>query len=218
MQCQSCCSSRTVLHDPSLYHGWSSWQCSPPGYARGWCSLPSESKVEHLAPRRQRPPGRVIPPLSNDPRSCQLTTVTGASSPSANSAVILLSRRAQSDAAAACRALGEQLWSPELKTASIQANLDYLKYQGKIGDSTLLWIGSSNNESRAIDATGKVTDVDAGLHLPVLCTQTAQFATASTQPNTNTQYQVSVHSNNEDYTGYVRAISAVIETPLTLYP
>ncbi|OIW33646.1 alpha/beta-hydrolase [Coniochaeta ligniaria NRRL 30616] len=124
----------------------------------------------------------------------------GASSPSADSAVILLSRRSQSDAAAACQALGEQLWSPE--TASIQANLDYLKYQGKIGDSTLLWIGSSNNESRAIGASGKVVDVDAGLRLPVLCTQTAPFATASSQPNTNAQYQVSVHSNNEDYTGF----------------
>ncbi|KAH8909858.1 cholinesterase-like protein [Coniochaeta sp. PMI_546] len=126
----------------------------------------------------------------------------GASSPSASSAVILLSRRAQGDAAAACQGLGEQLWSPELKTASIQANLDYLKYQGKIGDSTLLWIGSSNNESRAISASGKITDVDAGLRLPALCTQTAPFATGSSQPNTNTQYQVSVHSNNEDYTGF----------------
>jgi hypothetical protein len=117
-----------------------------------------------------------------------------------------LSRRSQSDAAAACQALGEQLWSPELKTASIQPNLDYLKYQGKISDSTLLWIGSSNNESRAIDASGKVADVDAGLHLPVLCTQTAPYATASAQPNTNAQYQVSVHSNNEDYTGYVSTV------------
>lgn len=116
--------------------------------------------------------------------------------------MILLSRRSRSDAAAACQALGEQLWSPELKTASIQPNLDYLKYQGKIGDSTLLWIGSANNESRAIGASGKVTDVDAGLRLPALCTQTAPFATASSQPNTDAQYQVSVHSNNEDYTGY----------------
>jgi hypothetical protein len=28
-------------------------------------------------------------------------------------------------AASACAALGEQLWSPELKTSSIQPNLDY---------------------------------------------------------------------------------------------
>ncbi|KAB5557953.1 Alpha/Beta hydrolase protein [Coniochaeta sp. 2T2.1] len=126
----------------------------------------------------------------------------GASSPAANSAMILLSRRPQSDAASACQALGEQLWSPELKTASIQANLDYLKYQGKIDDSTLMWIGSANNGSRAIGAGGKVADVDAGLRLPVLCTQTAPFATGSSQPNNNPQYQVSVHSNNEDYTGF----------------
>lgn len=117
--------------------------------------------------------------------------------------MIILGRQTQADAAAACQALGEQLWSPELNTASIQANLNYLKYQGKIDGCTLLWIGSSNNASWAIDGDGKVTEVDAGLRLPVLCTQTAPFANASSQPNTSTQYQVSVHSNNEDYTGYV---------------
>jgi len=98
-------------------------------------------------------------------------------------------------------ALGEQLWYPELQTASIQANLDYLKYQGKVDNSSLMWVGSSNNLSRAISATGKVMDADAGLRLPVLCTQTAPFATSASQPKNNTQYQVTVHSNNQDYTG-----------------
>lgn len=128
----------------------------------------------------------------------------GPSNPAASSGLILLSRRSQSDASAACAALGEQLWSPELNTASIQANLDYLKYEKKIDDTTLLWIGSSNKDARAIGASGKVVSVDAGLRLPALCTQTAPFSTAQSQ-NTSTKWQVSVKSNNEEYTGYVRS-------------
>jgi hypothetical protein len=130
---------------------------------------------------------------------------TGATSPSASSGLILLSRRSQSDAVAGCAALGEQLWSPELNTASIQANLDYLKYQKKINDITLLWVASHNNESRAIiGASGKVVPVpvDVGLRFPALCTQTAPFSSEQSQ-DTSAKWQVSVKSNNEEYTGYV---------------
>lgn len=125
----------------------------------------------------------------------------GPGNPAANSGLILLSRRSQSDAAAACAALGEQLWSPELKTASIQANLDYLKYQKKIDDSTQLWIASSTDETRAIGASGKVAAVDARLRLPALCTQTAPFSSEQGQ-DTSAKWQVSVKSNNEEYTGF----------------
>lgn len=126
----------------------------------------------------------------------------GTSSPSASSGVILLGRRSLEDAASGCEELGEQLWSPELGTASIQVNLDYLKYQQKADDASQFWIASSEDKARAIGSSGSVTFVDSGLRLPALCTQSAPFSNQSVQ-DTSDRWQVKVHSNNEDYTGSV---------------
>jgi hypothetical protein len=117
-----------------------------------------------------------------------------------NSGVIVLTRQSYSDAAAGCQALGEQLWSLELNTASIQANLDYLKYQGRIDESSRFWIGSQGNSSRAIGFSGTVSDVDAASRLPALCTQSAPFSNDAIQ-DTSERWQVSVRANNEDLTG-----------------
>jgi carboxylesterase type B len=96
--------------------------------------------------------------------------------------------------------LGEQLWSPESKTASIQANLDYLKYQGKIGNSSL-WVAPSGDKPQAIGLSGSLAAADSSQRLPVLCTQSAPFSNGTTE-DTSEKWQVSVHSNNEDYTGF----------------
>jgi hypothetical protein len=58
---------------------------------------------------------------------------TGSGSPLSSSGLILLSSASQSNAVARCQALGEQLWAPELGTAIIQQNLDYLVYCWNIG-------------------------------------------------------------------------------------
>ncbi len=102
-----------------------------------------------------------------------------------------------------CQALGEQLWAPELQTASIQPNLDYLVYQKKAQASSLFWIASqaSKNDSRAIDASGRVSVTDARLELAALCTQSAPYSNA-TAADTGAKWQVSVSSNNETLTGF----------------
>lgn len=117
--------------------------------------------------------------------------------------MILLDSQRPENAAAACAALGEQLWAPELKTASIQSSLDYLKYQDKIKDSSLLWIAPSGNTTRAIGTSGAIFSVQPSLQLPVLCTQTAPFSNI-TYANTNSEWLVSVASNNETYVGYLQ--------------
>ena len=131
-------------------------------------------------------------------------TSTGSESPSADSGVILLSPRSRIYAASACAALGEQLWSPELKTSSIQPNLDYLTSGGQFSADQQYWIASTRNTSRAIDGHGNIantsTTLSAYLQLPVLCTQSAPFSN-STYQNTSSQWQVTVHSNNEYITG-----------------
>ncbi|KAJ9154756.1 Carboxylic ester hydrolase [Pleurostoma richardsiae] len=125
----------------------------------------------------------------------------GPSSPAADSGIILLGRQVFSDAAAACGALGEQLWSPELKTASIQSIVDYLIYQKKADKSSLFWIGSKGKETRAVSVKGQVSFVNPSLRLPILCTQSAPFSN-ETYADTSSKWQVQVHSNNEDLTGF----------------
>jgi hypothetical protein len=127
---------------------------------------------------------------------------TGPESASADSGVILLTSRSRESAAADCTALSEQLWAPELKTASIQPNLDYLAYENEYPVDQQYWIAPSAAGPRAINGKGQVTAVSPHLHLPVLCTQTAPFSNSSYQ-DTSPEWQVTVHSNNEYITGYV---------------
>lgn len=134
-----------------------------------------------------------------DERSSNIST--GAGSPSANSGVIVLEARSLKQASASCLALGEQLWSPELKTSSIQTNLNYLKYNEDADDFSQYWIASKSNISRAINANGLIAEVKSYLELPVLCTQSAPFSNESVK-DTSEKWQVTVESNDEYLTGY----------------
>ncbi|KAM7197691.1 Alpha/Beta hydrolase fold [Rhypophila sp. PSN 637] len=137
----------------------------------------------------------------------------GPSSPHSTSGVILLGgRHSFADASAACQALGEQLWAPELNTASIQPNLDYYKYyQGIKSNSTggVFWIASAQNGisetspviPRTINTSGSIVSIaNKNQTHPALCTQTAPYSTQSSQ-NTSTTWQVQVEANNQTLTG-----------------
>ena len=50
------------------------------------------------------------------------------------------SAQSEGDAAKACEAVGEQLWASEMKTFSIQSNIDYLTYEEKYSANQLYWI------------------------------------------------------------------------------
>ena len=121
----------------------------------------------------------------------------GPSSPSGNSGVIVLSeKRTGKDAADACATLGEQLWSPELNTSSIQSNLNYLVYQKKIDPDNAFWIGGG----RSISGRGVVAPEKGEVPLPVLCTQSAPFSTDSVK-DTSEKWRISVQANNENLVG-----------------
>ncbi|KAI1321006.1 cholinesterase [Xylariaceae sp. FL0255] len=127
----------------------------------------------------------------------------GPSSPTANSGVLVLEPQLFQDASKSCKALGEQLWSPELKTASIQSELDYLKYSNDARDLSEFWIASANaGTQRKINSNGVISSTRSNLALPVLCTQTAPFSNSTYQDNTDTKWQITVHSNNEYLTGF----------------
>lgn len=101
-----------------------------------------------------------------------------------------------------CQALNEDLWSPELGTASIQPNLDYLVYDGRAEKDSNFWIASHSNQTRVLSASGNLSTVEPGQELSVLCTQSAPFAN-STSTDTSAGWQVSVQSNNEEHVGSV---------------
>jgi hypothetical protein len=124
----------------------------------------------------------------------------GSSSPKANSAVLLLSGPQPLQAASAsCAALGEQLWSPDMKTTSIQSSLDYIVYEKLAAAGSDFWIAGG----KSITAKGAIGTGKSDGKLPVLCTQSAPFSNDSVE-DTSEKWQVMVHSNNEDLVGYVR--------------
>lgn len=127
-------------------------------------------------------------------------SIAGASSPFSTSGVILLDPRPYSDAFDACRALGEQIWSPQLNTASIKPSLDFLAYQGKISATSRLWVAAIGNDTRALDTSGKVSGADSALQLPVLCTQTAPYSSKGVQ-DTSEKWRVEVEANNQTLSG-----------------
>ncbi|KAK8041979.1 cholinesterase-like protein [Apiospora rasikravindrae] len=126
----------------------------------------------------------------------------GANSPAADSGVIVLGARPLKDAKRACKALGEELWSPKLGTASIQPNLRYLKFAGRTKEGSKHWIAPKGSVARAINVDGTiVSDSDSASEWPALCTQTAPFS-HETHQDTSAKWQVTVHSNNEVLTGF----------------
>ncbi|KAI0024731.1 Alpha/Beta hydrolase protein [Xylariomycetidae sp. FL0641] len=127
----------------------------------------------------------------------------GPESPSANSGVLLLGPRPLAEAVKSCKDLGEQLWSPELKTASILPSLDYLNYTKKTGAGSRFWIapGNFSASARALDTDGHISPVNASLQLPALCSQSAPFSN-ETFADTSKQWRVTVRSNNEYISGF----------------
>ncbi|KAK7969179.1 cholinesterase-like protein [Apiospora saccharicola] len=125
----------------------------------------------------------------------------GAISPLADSGVIVLGARPLNDAQSACEALGEELWSPELKTASIQPSLNYLKFINATKREAKYWIASKGSVDRAISIDGAVSALGSTSELPVLCTQTAPVSNSTSQ-DTGSKWQVTVHSNDEELAGY----------------
>ncbi|KAI1467047.1 cholinesterase [Daldinia caldariorum] len=125
----------------------------------------------------------------------------GVSSPVSNSGVLLLEARSLKHARETCEAVGEQLWSLEKGTKSIQANLDYLKYSNLDLGLSKFWIASKNQSARAVDIDGHVVQENPDTKLPVLCSQSAPFSNVTFQ-DTGEKWQVIVKSNNESLTGY----------------
>lgn len=117
--------------------------------------------------------------------------------------MLLSSSTSYENAVAGCEALNEQLWSPESAKGSIQANLDYLVYEGKATEDAQFWIAPLGSGRRAITALGEVGAVNSTLGLPALCTQSAPLATTSKTDNSS-GWQISVRSNNDDLVGCVR--------------
>ncbi|KAG4430270.1 hypothetical protein IFR05_014249 [Cadophora sp. M221] len=118
-----------------------------------------------------------------------------------DSGVLLLSVLPQKDANAACKALGERLWSPELKTTSIQVNLDYLTYEGQYSADQQYFIAPRTEDPRVLTGKGKVKKASGSSKLPVLCTQTAPFSNATYKDNSE-RWQISIKSGNGIVTGF----------------
>ncbi|RWA13480.1 hypothetical protein EKO27_g1622 [Xylaria grammica] len=125
----------------------------------------------------------------------------GADSPFANSGLIILDSRSFASASRSCKELGEQLWSPELATSSIQTNLDYLKYTEKYEEPQKFWIASENSTARTVDVNGDVSRTSGALELPVLCTHSAPFSNETSQDRSE-KWRVTVRSNNDYITGF----------------
>ncbi|KAI0393915.1 cholinesterase [Xylariaceae sp. FL0594] len=128
----------------------------------------------------------------------------GPKNPFADSALLVLEPRSFDAASQSCSALGEQLWYPELKTSSIQRNLDYLHYLEDTRKPLRFWIGTKNNNIsvRTIDTNGRIFHMPREHELPVLCTQTAPFSNGESQDNQSPKWRVTVDANNEHITGF----------------
>ena len=99
-----------------------------------------------------------------------------------------------------CHSLGETLWPTGSGFSDIEHDLKYLVYQRKYSHSQKYWVASVRGAPSTIDANGCVQRASAETHLPVLCTHSAPYSTLNDQ-DTNSTWQVTIHSNNEYLTG-----------------
>ncbi|KAL0931032.1 putative carboxylesterase from carbohydrate esterase family gh10 [Colletotrichum truncatum] len=121
-------------------------------------------------------------------------------SPSANSSALFFGEALTlDDAKATCKELGEQLWSPD--SNSIQRLLAILDYREK--NVPAIWVAEEKDSSdtRAISSKGVLSSPSASDALPALCTHTAPFSNGVSQDTSN-QWQVTIHSNNDDILGF----------------
>ncbi|KAJ5278962.1 hypothetical protein N7478_004334 [Penicillium angulare] len=119
----------------------------------------------------------------------------------ANSGVLLLDPMPLQKAIETCKSLRETLWTYQTGFSEIKSDLDYLIFQGKYANSQDYWIAPVHNTPSTIDVNGKVQKASANSKLPAICTQSAPYSNSEIQ-DTNSTWQVSVHSNNEYLTGF----------------
>jgi len=132
----------------------------------------------------------------------RLLTLAGPGGSAAGSGILFLGTRLnREDGSAACKALGESLWDPELKLSSIKPNLDFLVYDGRVAKDEKFWVGGADGSPQILSAKGVISTGESADTLPVLCTHTAPFSNVASQ-DTSERWRVSVHSNNEDVIGY----------------
>lgn len=132
-------------------------------------------------------------------------SITGAEND--KSAAILINQPSPNYASPiSCQLLGEEPWNPDkanFKTA-LSRFLPYQAYQGLVPSNQLYWIAKSTPEDdacRAIDASGKISDVDCGSELPTLCTQSAAVSSGKVN-NNSPSFQVQQFIGNKLVTGY----------------
>lgn len=134
-------------------------------------------------------------------RAASITLIKEADSSLVNSSIIILGDKNLEEATEACNALGEPLWGSAPSTpADIKVDLEYLSYRGDYHDDQRFWISPVNGTGRTIDLKGTIATAESNHLYPVLCTQSAPYSTEDYQ-NTSSQYQVTVHANNEYLTG-----------------
>ncbi|PWZ02882.1 alpha/beta-hydrolase [Testicularia cyperi] len=124
--------------------------------------------------------------------------------------LLLTNPMTASAAASACQSLGETLISSSSRyNEGLQAQLSYLVYDRTYKVGQTFWTrnkrtisiassGSSNNLNSA-QADGKTKN-------PALCTQSAPWKTTNTT-DTSPDWQITVRSNNVQFTGYRDALS-----------
>ncbi|KAI1417669.1 alpha/beta-hydrolase [Hypoxylon sp. FL1857] len=125
----------------------------------------------------------------------------GARGSASSPGLLLLEARSLKDAGEACAAVGEQLWSPELKIGNIQTILNYLKLVASDLSVSQFWIASKNRFTQAIDTNGSISQAKPDAKLPVICTQSAPFSNETSQ-DTSERWQIKAKSNNETLTGF----------------
>lgn len=128
-------------------------------------------------------------------------------SPLAGTGILLLDPMPLKKAMQSCQSIGEKLWSIEAGVSTIKHDLSYLLYRDKKKTNQRYWIAPIHGTPSTIDVNGKSKQASSDDNLPVICTQTAPFSTPSFQ-DTNSTWQVTVHSNNEYLTGSVKWFTA----------
>ncbi|KAK4226704.1 putative esterase/lipase [Podospora fimiseda] len=105
-----------------------------------------------------------------------------------------------------CQLLGEAVWNPDnanFKT-TLNKSLQYQAFLGLVPQDQLYWIAKRSADGdacRAIDATGKIRDVDCSSELPTLCTQSAVVSSGKINDN-SPNFQVQQFIGNKLVTGY----------------
>ncbi|KAG0159256.1 hypothetical protein PDIDSM_6778 [Penicillium digitatum] len=122
-------------------------------------------------------------------------------SPLSVSGILVLDARPWQEATESCQKLGETLWGTDSNYQTTQRDLDYLVFQDKYARNQRFWTASDHRKLSTIDTTGRVNQASANEKLPVFCTQSAPFSNHTFQ-DTSAQWQVTVHSNDEDLTGF----------------